>query len=254
MAGIAQAGRLRHRRALRRPRGRRLTLRADPTIRGRVAKWRQQHRDGGAPRRWRPSTRGDSNTSSGRNASSGADGSGPTRLAVPAYSRPRDGRPVTGEVAERGSVPPAGGGGGNYYPSYPCTTRTTPGASGAPATASASGTSTTTRSLAVAPDSAIPATSVAMSAGAVGAAVLGQPVYRDNGSLRLKSIRSRHRSSSTVFVGTVDSFDGAFQKLGIEGGNHKIELKAEGYEPLQFDVLVTPGETVTYKGEMKRIQ
>ncbi len=52
----------------------------------------------------------------------------------------------------------------------------------------------------------------------------------------------------------VDSFDGTFQRLGIEGGGHRIELKAEGYEPLQFEVLITPGETVTYKGEMKRIQ
>jgi PEGA domain len=49
----------------------------------------------------------------------------------------------------------------------------------------------------------------------------------------------------------VDSFDGAFQKLGLDSGDHKIELKAEGYEPLQFDVLITPGETVTYKGGMK---
>jgi hypothetical protein len=56
------------------------------------------------------------------------------------------------------------------------------------------------------------------------------------------------------FVGEVDSFDGMFQKLGIESGGHKIEIKADGYEPVQFDVLVTPGETVTYKGEMKRIQ
>jgi hypothetical protein len=29
---------------------------------------------------------------------------------------------------------------------------------------------------------------------------------------------------------------------------------AEGYEPLQFEVLVSPGETATYKGELKRIQ
>ena len=35
---------------------------------------------------------------------------------------------------------------------------------------------------------------------------------------------------------------------------HKVELKADGYEPLQFDVLITPGETTTYKGEMKRIR
>ncbi len=56
------------------------------------------------------------------------------------------------------------------------------------------------------------------------------------------------------FVGEVDSFDGAFQKLTLDGGGHRVEIKAEGYEPLQFEVLITPGETVTYKGEMKRIQ
>ena len=55
-------------------------------------------------------------------------------------------------------------------------------------------------------------------------------------------------------VGDVDSFDGAFQKLGIESGGHRVELKADGYEPIQFDVLITVGETVTYKGEMKPIK
>ncbi len=52
----------------------------------------------------------------------------------------------------------------------------------------------------------------------------------------------------------VDSFDGAFQRLGIEAGAHKIEIRAEGYETAQFDVMVMPGETVTYKGDLKRIK
>jgi hypothetical protein len=78
---------------------------------------------------------------------------------------------------------------------------------------------------------------------------------RDMGGLRLK-IKPRE---AQVYVdgylaGDVDSFDGAFQKLGIESGSHRIELKADGYEPLQLDVLITPGETVTYKGELKRIK
>jgi hypothetical protein len=78
--------------------------------------------------------------------------------------------------------------------------------------------------------------------------------YRDNGSLRLK-INPKHAQVHIdgYYVGLVDSYDGAFQKLGLEGGGHRIELKAEGYEPLTFEVLITPGETVTYKGEMKRI-
>ena len=78
---------------------------------------------------------------------------------------------------------------------------------------------------------------------------------RDDGSLKLK-IKPREAQVyiDGYLVGDVDSFDGAFQKLGIDSGSHKVELKAEGYEPLQFDVLITPGETTTYKGEMKRIR
>ena len=79
--------------------------------------------------------------------------------------------------------------------------------------------------------------------------------YRDAGSLRLK-IRPREAQVFVdgYFVGVVDSFDGVFQSLKLDGGGHNVEIKAEGFEPLDFEVLITPGETVTYKGEMKRIQ
>ena len=56
------------------------------------------------------------------------------------------------------------------------------------------------------------------------------------------------------YVGVVDSFDGAFQRLSIESGSHRVEIRAEGYETAQFEVMVMPGETMTYKGELKRIQ
>jgi hypothetical protein len=79
--------------------------------------------------------------------------------------------------------------------------------------------------------------------------------YRDTGSLRLK-IKPREAKVYVdgYFVGEVDSFDGLFQKLAVDAGAHRMEIKADGYEPLEFEVLITPGETVTYKGEMKRIQ
>ncbi len=78
---------------------------------------------------------------------------------------------------------------------------------------------------------------------------------RDTGSLRLKiKPRDAQVYVDGYLVGDVDSFDGAFQKLGIESGGHRVELKADGFEPLQFDVLITAGETVTYKGEMKPIK
>ena len=56
------------------------------------------------------------------------------------------------------------------------------------------------------------------------------------------------------FVGDVDSFDGMFQRLTIDAGPHKIEIRAPGYETVQFDVLITPGDTVTYKGDLERIK
>ena len=79
--------------------------------------------------------------------------------------------------------------------------------------------------------------------------------YRDAGSLRLK-IKPREAQVFVdgYYVGVVDSFDGTFQSLKLDGGGHRVEVKADGFEALDFEVLITPGETVTYKGEMKRIQ
>lgn len=56
------------------------------------------------------------------------------------------------------------------------------------------------------------------------------------------------------YVGLVDEFDGAFQKLTLNGGRHKVELRAEGYETTEFDVLITPEQTVTFAGDMKKVQ
>ena len=55
-------------------------------------------------------------TSRGSAASNGSDES-PSRRAVPAYSRPRDGRTQTGTAVDR-EYPGIGNGGGGYYPAY----------------------------------------------------------------------------------------------------------------------------------------
>lgn len=76
----------------------------------------------------------------------------------------------------------------------------------------------------------------------------------DTGSLRLRvNPRDAKVYVDGYFVGLVDSFDGVFQRLAIEAGSHRIEIRADGYEPAQFEVMVTPGETITYKGELKRL-
>jgi hypothetical protein len=204
---------------------------------------------------------------SSRAAGPSGDSSSNRGNAVPAYSRPREGQPSHGEAVQRTS-PPNGGGGGAIYPpywyygypyypyywgsygyglsylydpwlgfgamygyGYPYSYGYDPygygygGGSGYVGGYSSGGGSSSSRD------------------------------PRDTGGLRLK-IKPRE---AQVYVdgylaGDVDSFDGSFQKLDIQSGPHKIELKADGYEPLQFDVLITAGETSTFKGEMKRIK
>ena len=75
----------------------------------------------------------------------------------------------------------------------------------------------------------------------------------DQGSLRLKvKPRDAKVYVDGYFVGTVDSMDGIFQKLPLNGGRHHVSVKADGYQPEEFDVVITPNETVTYQGELKK--
>jgi hypothetical protein len=77
----------------------------------------------------------------------------------------------------------------------------------------------------------------------------------DQGNLKLKvKPRSAKVYVDGYFVGYVDQFDGSFQKLPLNGGRHKVEVKADGFETAEFDVLITPEQTVTFQGDLKRIQ
>ena len=200
-------------------------------------------------------------TSRGVSASTGSSDDAPSRRAVPAYSRPRDGRQQTGTAVDReyGSYYPIYGGGGGYngYYGSPWYYR-------------------------------VPYRAYYVPAYGFGLGYFYDPLWYDpfaygyggyggyggyygggggyyggsgqtsydkapSGAVRLK-IKPREAQVYVdgFFVGEIDGFDGIFQKLGIDAGGHKIEVRADGYEPIQFDVLVTPGETVTYKGELKR--
>jgi len=213
----------------------------------------QRSRGGATPRGEavsRGSTRGSGDTA----ASAGSEGSGEPRRAVPTYSRPRDGRPVTGTAVERGSVPSGGGNGIIYYPYY-----YNPWSYWGPGYGYGLGY------LFYDPfyggsgyGWGDPFGYGGYGAGGYGYGGSGgyavSREYRESGSLRLKiDPKQAQVYVDGYYVGVVDSFDGTFQKLGLDGGEHKIELKADGFQPLQFDVLITPGETVTYKGGMQRI-
>ncbi len=79
--------------------------------------------------------------------------------------------------------------------------------------------------------------------------------FHDTGSLRL---RVKPRDAQVLvdgyFVGTVDDFDGVFQRLHVDAGSHRVELRAPGFAPVEFEVMITPGETITYKGDMRGVQ
>ena len=83
----------------------------------------------------------------------------------------------------------------------------------------------------------------------------GQPYYANigDGSLRLK-VKPREATVYVdgYYVGRVDDFDGMFQRLHIEPGPHRIEIRADGYETLEFEVRMLPDRTTTYEGELKR--
>jgi PEGA domain len=77
----------------------------------------------------------------------------------------------------------------------------------------------------------------------------------ERASLRLK-IKPR---DAAVFVdgyavGIVDDFDGIFQRLHLESGVHRVEIRAPGYETLTFEVRLDPDHTTTYTGQLKKIQ
>jgi hypothetical protein len=77
----------------------------------------------------------------------------------------------------------------------------------------------------------------------------------EQGNLKLKvKPRSAKVYVDGYFVGYVDQFDGAFQKLALNTGRHKVEVKADGFETAEFDVLINPEQTVTFQGDLKRIQ
>ena len=55
------------------------------------------------------------------------------------------------------------------------------------------------------------------------------------------------------YAGSVDDFDGALQRIALEPGPHRFEIVAPGYEPIAFEVIVRPNQTIRYHGNMQRI-
>src|SRR6185295_4928032 len=55
------------------------------------------------------------------------------------------------------------------------------------------------------------------------------------------------------YAGTVDDFDGAFQRLHVAPGEHEIEVYKEGFRPFRQKVYLTPDNTFKVKQALQPI-
>jgi hypothetical protein len=192
--------------------------------------------------------------SSARRSNGEASGGGPV---IPAYSRPRGDRAVRGEAVERGDnpLPGRGGNGSYYYPGYYGSNRYY----GYSPYYYGFGYPVYTGFGYFYYDPYWGYYDPLHSRGYYAYGPSGTR-YKDKddrdyniGSLRLK-VSPSHAEVYVdgLYRGVVDDFDGVFQRLKLEAGAHRLEIRAAGRQPLVFDVLVTPGETTTYRGDLPR--
>jgi hypothetical protein len=160
----------------------------------------------------------------------------PGDRAVPRGSRPNPGGPTVGQAVLRPNPPVhgGGGGGGGWYSSYPY----------------------------------YPYYGWAYGLGYYGfydSWYWGAPYGYDNGYYGYYGNEQSGRGGLKLkvepafaevyvdgyYMGTVDDFDGAFQRMDLEVGAHHIEIRAPGYQTIAFDVRIEYGDTVTYRGGLQ---
>ena len=75
-----------------------------------------------------------------------------------------------------------------------------------------------------------------------------------SGSLRLRvTPRQTQVFVDGYYAGTVDDFDGVFQRLNIEPGEHDLELYLPGHRSLQQKVYLQPGRTFNVRHTMETL-
>jgi hypothetical protein len=74
---------------------------------------------------------------------------------------------------------------------------------------------------------------------------------RPYGGLRITGApRDAQVFADGYYVGIVNDFDGVFQHVNLEAGPHHIEIQEPGYDPIAFDVIVQPAQTITYRADI----
>ena len=80
----------------------------------------------------------------------------------------------------------------------------------------------------------------------------GSGYAEDQGGIRLQvKPKQAEVFADGYFVGTVDDFDGMSQRLALDAGHHKLEIRAEGFEPFVLDVNILREQTIKYKGVLR---
>lgn len=54
------------------------------------------------------------------------------------------------------------------------------------------------------------------------------------------------------YAGIVDDFNSPFQRLNLPAGNHRIEVRANGFQTLSFDVRIEPLVTTSYSATLQQ--
>jgi hypothetical protein len=80
----------------------------------------------------------------------------------------------------------------------------------------------------------------------------GRGRYDNSGSVRLQiSPRQAEVFVDGYFAGTVDDFDGVFQRLNIEPGDHEVQVYLAGYRAFTQRFYLQPGKTFNIKHTME---
>jgi hypothetical protein len=75
--------------------------------------------------------------------------------------------------------------------------------------------------------------------------------FGDQGSLRLQvQPKDAQVYVDGYYAGIVDEFDGHFQHLDLSPRPHHVEIRAPGYQPLAFDVVIQPHHKTDYRGRL----
>lgn len=75
--------------------------------------------------------------------------------------------------------------------------------------------------------------------------------YDETGAVRIQ-VRPRDAQVwvDGYYVGVVDEFDGTFQRLRLDEGPHRIEIRKEGFETMRLDVRVLFDHTINLRGDL----